>query len=102
MGRSKEPSAVVLLSGGLDSATAAACAKRDGFALLALTVVYGQRHIREVESARALARALGAREHLVVQAPLDQFAGSALTDRAIKVLAEKKVKILEGKEVYAL
>lgn len=48
-------------------------------------MVYGQRHIREVESARLLARALGALEHLVVQAPLDQFAASALTDRAIKV-----------------
>jgi 7-cyano-7-deazaguanine synthase len=85
MGGARGPSAVVLLSGGLDSATAAACAKRDGFRVLALTVIYGQRHIREVESARRVARALHAAEHLVVQAPLDQFAGSALTDRAIKV-----------------
>ncbi len=80
-----KPRAVVLLSGGLDSATAAACAKRDGYEVRALTVVYGQRHIREVESARQVARALHAAEHLVVQAPLDQFAGSALTDRRVKV-----------------
>jgi len=77
--------AVVLLSGGLDSATAAACAKRDGFDVLALTVVYGQRHARELTSARAVARALGAREHKVVEAPLDRFGGSALTDPRIKV-----------------
>jgi len=81
----RKPQAVVLLSGGLDSATAGACAKRDGFALLALTVAYGQRHLREVESARRVARALRVREHLVVRAPLDHFAASALTDPAIKV-----------------
>lgn len=85
MGRAKTASAVVLLSGGLDSATATACAKRDGFRVLALTVTYGQRHIREVESARAVAHALQVAEHLVVQAPLDQFGSSALTDPSIKV-----------------
>ena len=51
--------AVVLLSGGLDSYTAAAMVKAEGFALCALTVQYGQRHAREIESARAIARALG-------------------------------------------
>lgn len=80
-----KPRAVVLLSGGLDSTTAAAVAKRGGFDLLALTVVYGQRHAREVESAKRVARALGAREHKVVRAPLDAFGGSALTDRRIAV-----------------
>lgn len=85
MPRSPRQLAVVLLSGGLDSATAAACAKRDGFEVLALSVIYGQRHLRELESARAVARALGVREHKIVQAPLDQFAGSALTDRRVKI-----------------
>jgi len=79
------PRAVVLLSGGMDSATAAAVAKRDGFDLLALTVEYGQRHVRELESARAVARALGAREHQEIRVPLGAFAGSALTDPRVKV-----------------
>jgi len=79
------PRAVVLLSGGLDSSTAAAAAKRDGFAILALTVSYGQRHLREIASAKRVARALGAREHRVIHVPLERFGGSALTDASIKV-----------------
>ncbi len=69
----------------MDSATAAAVAKRDGFVLLALTVDYGQRHGREVESARAVARALGALEHKEVRVPLGDFGGSSLTDRKVPV-----------------
>ncbi len=92
MGRSKRPLAVVLLSGGLDSATAAACAKRDGFDVLALSVVYGQRHARELQSARAVARALRAREHKILEAPLAAFGGSALTDRRLKVPRARSVK----------
>ncbi|HLO10138.1 MAG TPA: 7-cyano-7-deazaguanine synthase, partial [Desulfobacteria bacterium] len=60
------PVAVVLLSGGLDSYTAGAILKRDGFDLCALSVLYGQRHLREIESARGVARALGVRRHLEV------------------------------------
>jgi 7-cyano-7-deazaguanine synthase len=55
------PSAVVLLSGGLDSYTAAAILQRDGFEVCALSVIYGQRHAREIDSARAVARALDVR-----------------------------------------
>lgn len=77
--RTARPKAVVLLSGGMDSATAAAVAKRDGFALLALTADYGQLHARELESARAVAGALKVREHQEVRLPLDAFAGSSLT-----------------------
>jgi 7-cyano-7-deazaguanine synthase len=73
------PAAVVLLSGGMDSATAAAIAKAEGFALLALTVRYGQRHAVEVEAARSVARSLGAREHVVLDLRLDAFGGSVLT-----------------------
>ena len=76
---------MVLLSGGLDSATAAACAKRDGFDLIALTVVYGQRHERELDSALDVADAIGVLEHLVLKVPLDAIGASALTDRRIKV-----------------
>jgi 7-cyano-7-deazaguanine synthase len=84
------PSAVVLLSGGLDSYTAAAILQRDGFELCALSVLYGQRHAREIDAARAVARALGVRQHLEVRVDLAKIGGSALTgdlpvpkDRAI-------------------
>ncbi|HEY7286805.1 MAG TPA: 7-cyano-7-deazaguanine synthase QueC [Vicinamibacterales bacterium] len=71
--------AVVLLSGGLDSYTAAAIAKAEGFDLFALTVDYGQRHIREIESARAVARALGVARHLELSVDLRAIGGSSLT-----------------------
>lgn len=71
--------AVVLLSGGLDSYTAAAMAKRDGFALYALSIRYGQRHVRELAAARAVARALGVAEHLELELDLARIGGSALT-----------------------
>jgi len=72
--------AVVLLSGGLDSYTAAAIAKLEqGFELYALTIQYGQRHVREVESARAVARALGVARHLEVPIDLRAVGGSSLT-----------------------
>jgi 7-cyano-7-deazaguanine synthase len=71
--------AVVLLSGGLDSATTAAIAKADGFAIHALSVDYGQRHRFELESASRVAAALGVVEHKVVQIDLASLGGSALT-----------------------
>jgi 7-cyano-7-deazaguanine synthase len=71
--------AVVLLSGGLDSYTAAAAAKRDGYDLYALTISYGQRHAPEIESARRVAAALGVARHIEVDLSLSQFGGSALT-----------------------
>jgi 7-cyano-7-deazaguanine synthase len=73
------PSAVVLLSGGLDSYTAAAILQRDGFDVCALSVIYGQRHAREIDSARAVARALDVRQHLEVRVDLAAIGGSALT-----------------------
>jgi 7-cyano-7-deazaguanine synthase len=73
--------AVVLLSGGLDSYTAAAIAKQR-FALFALTIHYGQRHAREVESARAVARALGVERHLELDVDLRPIGGSSLTSDA--------------------
>jgi 7-cyano-7-deazaguanine synthase len=71
--------AVVLLSGGLDSYTAAAVAKRDGFALYALSIRYGQRHVRELEAARDIAESLGAARHLELELDLSRIGGSALT-----------------------
>ena len=70
---------MVLLSGGLDSYTAAAIAKSDGFDLYALTVHYGQRHGREIEAARAVARALGVARHLELAVDLRAIGGSSLT-----------------------
>jgi 7-cyano-7-deazaguanine synthase len=73
------PKAVVLLSGGLDSTVTAAIAQRDGFHIHCVTIAYGQRHAVEVERARAVARALGAAGHVVVEVNLRAFGGSALT-----------------------
>jgi 7-cyano-7-deazaguanine synthase len=70
--------AVVLLSGGLDSATAAALVRRDGYALYALTIRYGQTHAREIAAARDVARALGAARHVELDVDLAAFGGSAL------------------------
>jgi 7-cyano-7-deazaguanine synthase len=74
--------AVVLLSGGLDSYTAAAIAKADGFAINALTIRYGQRHAREIDAARAVARALGAARRLELDLDLRGIGGSSLTSAA--------------------
>lgn len=71
--------AVVLLSGGLDSTTAAAVARHEGFALYALTFEYGQRHRVEIERARRVATTLGVKEHAIIQIDLRRFGGSALT-----------------------
>ena len=73
--------AVVLLSGGLDSATALAIAKNDGFDPAALSFRYGQRHAIELDSARQVARHFGVTRHTVLDVDLRQFGGSALTDR---------------------
>jgi 7-cyano-7-deazaguanine synthase len=74
--------AVVLLSGGLDSYTAAALAKADGFSLCALTIHYGQRHAREIEAARAVAAWLGVARHIELDVNLAAFGGSSLTTDA--------------------
>jgi 7-cyano-7-deazaguanine synthase len=94
LGEGERP-AVILLSGGLDSATAAAIAREEGFDLYALSVDYGQRHRFELEAAGRVAAALGARRHLVVGVDLAAFGGSALTgaiavpkDRPAETIAE--------------
>ncbi len=79
------PNAIILLSGGLDSATVLAGARARGFACHALSFDYGQRHRAELDAARQVATALGAREHRVVSIDLAQFGGSALTDATLAV-----------------
>jgi len=77
--------AVILLSGGLDSATVLAIARKSGYACHALTLDYGQRHRAELDAAGRVAAQLGAVEHRIIQLGLGQFGGSALTDSAIAV-----------------
>ncbi|MEJ5259638.1 MAG: 7-cyano-7-deazaguanine synthase QueC [Anaerohalosphaeraceae bacterium] len=77
--------AVVLLSGGLDSATTLAIARHQGFCCYALSFRYGQRHTVEIEAAGAIAKALGALEHRIITIDLASFGGSALTDPAVEV-----------------
>lgn len=79
------PKAVVLLSGGLDSATVLALARSRGFDCLALSVQYGQRHAAEIDAARRIAVALGAREHRLMAVDLAGIGGSALTDPSVAV-----------------
>lgn len=77
--------ALVLLSGGLDSATCLAIARAEGFDAYALSVEYGQRHAAELAAAQRVAQALGAVAHRVAHVDLGQFGGSALTDPALAV-----------------
>jgi 7-cyano-7-deazaguanine synthase len=77
--------AVVLLSGGLDSATCLAIARDMGLEPYALSVAYGQRHAAELDASKRVAAALGARQHRLASVDLGQFGGSALTDAAIAV-----------------
>jgi 7-cyano-7-deazaguanine synthase len=78
-------SAVILLSGGLDSATVLAMARADGFTCHTLSLDYNQRHRSELDAAAELSRALGASTHSVVKLDLSLFGGSALTDASISV-----------------
>ena len=85
--------AVVLLSGGLDSATVLAMARKQGFACYALSVDYGQRHHAELAAAERVADALGAAEHRVINIDLTAFGGSALTDSKIAVPEQESTGI---------
>lgn len=81
----KGAAAVVLLSGGLDSATAAAWARDRGYRLSALSIDYRQRHRCELDSARAVAASLGIADHVVLEVDLAAFGGSALVDTSVAI-----------------
>jgi 7-cyano-7-deazaguanine synthase len=81
----KRDKAVVLLSGGLDSATTMTIARNEGFSLYALTFRYGQRHQREVDAAKEVARAIGVVEHKIIPIDMGGIGGSALTDLTMEV-----------------
>ncbi len=86
------PRAVVLLSGGMDSATALAIALKDGSEVTALSVDYGQRHRKELDSARKIAKHFGVRDHRVVTLDLTAIGGSALTDKKIPVPEQRRLE----------
>jgi len=85
------PKAVLLLSGGLDSTTLLAVARRDGFDVHAMTFRYGQRHANEIDAARRIATRFGVREHVVADIDLGTFGGSALTSDDIDVPRDRDV-----------
>ena len=91
-----EKQAVILLSGGVDSATAAAIAKRQGFALHALSFRYGQRHQQEIEAAKKVAAFLEAKAHLVLDFDLRAIGGSALTDHIEVPKGRSPAEIAQG------
>jgi 7-cyano-7-deazaguanine synthase len=82
--------AIVLLSGGIDSATTLAIARSEGFLCYALTFRYGQRHKQEIKAAKNVAESLGAVEHHIIDIDLAAFGGSALTDLNIDVPKDRK------------
>lgn len=84
--------AVILLSGGLDSATVLAIATSEGYECYCLSLDYGQRHHFELESAKKVARTMGAKKHLILKLDLSQWGGSALTDQEIGVPRDGEVQ----------
>lgn len=87
--------AVVLLSGGLDSTTCAYVARSQGYEVYALSFDYGQRLKRELDSARAVAKAVGAKEHVVMTFDLTRWGGSALTDDSLEVPTGREASEME-------
>lgn len=88
--------AIVLLSGGLDSATTLAIAQREGFENYALSFDYGQRHKIEIEAARKVAKSLGAKEHRIAKIDIGFFSGSALTDDIAVPKSRTESEIADG------
>jgi 7-cyano-7-deazaguanine synthase len=80
-----KPIAVVLLSGGLDSATSAAIAIEQGYDIIALSLRYGQRHERELDAAKTIAQALNISQHYIIDVNIAQWGGSSLTDRSLSL-----------------
>jgi 7-cyano-7-deazaguanine synthase len=93
------PAAVVLLSGGLDSATVLAMARHDGYDAYALSFRYGQRHTVELAAAARVAAALGATAHVVTDIDLRAFGGSALTDDALAVPHHDRAEDISSSEI---
>jgi len=80
-----KPKAVVLVSGGLDSATVCAIARQQGYDIYAISFNYGQRHLSEITASKRVAALFNAKDHRVMEINLGQLGGSALTDEGIDV-----------------
>ncbi len=89
---------VCLLSGGLDSSVTAYIAKNQGYEIYALTVKYGQRHKKEIESAKQIASSLNAKKHVVIDLNLRKFGGSSLTDKTLDIEIDHKLEDI-GKKI---
>ncbi len=87
-----DPIAVVLLSGGMDSATALAMTRAENVEVIALTVDYGQRHRKEIDAARRLAKHFQVEDHRIVSLDLTAIGGSALTERTIRVPLQRRLE----------
>ena len=96
----EQPKAVVLLSGGLDSATCLAIAKKEGFAVYALSFDYQQRHSSELAAARKIAQSIGVAAHQVLAVDLRQWGGSALTSDTISVPENREIDGLSVPVTY--
>ena len=90
--------AICLLSGGLDSSVTAFIAKNKGYDIYALTIKYGQRHKKEIDSAKQIARFLNAKKHTIIDLNLKKFGGSSLTDKSIEVETGHHIKSI-GKKI---
>ena len=91
--------AVILLSGGLDSATTLAIARSEGFDLCALSFRYGQRHLYELKCAQQLASVMDVRKHVIMDINLAAFGGSALTDQSIPVPKDRAPEEMSANEI---
>ena len=90
--------AVCLISGGIDSCTTAFMAKKEGYKIYALSFNYGQKHNREIESAKEIAKAVNAEKHIVFDLDLSQFKGSSLVDKKIDIPENQKLNDI-GKNI---
>jgi 7-cyano-7-deazaguanine synthase len=90
--------AVCLISGGIDSCVAAFIAKKEGYTIYALTINYGQRHKKEIESAKKIAVFLNAKKHIVLDINLSEFGGSSLVDKSKKIEKDRDFKKI-GKNI---
>lgn len=90
--------AVCLLSGGLDSSVTAFIAKNQSYDIFALTINYNQRHKKEIESAKKIAKAINAKKHVILNLDLSKFGGSSLTDKSLDVEVDHKIEEI-GKKI---